>query len=162
MSRTSMPDDARSVAECGHRFDVVREIRAAAIGGLGERERQPLRFDHLVVVPLRPAGQPVGGDAREEPQRRGLRDQPRRRQVQLRLETLVAPPSQPGVERERRAQRQAAARDRAIGADQEGQRAQEPGGDAGERAPFADRFQRAIEPAALQRAQARRARSSGG
>jgi hypothetical protein len=50
-------------------FDVVGEIRATQIRRLREGERQPIRFDHL-VVPLRAAGQPVPADAGEQAQRR--------------------------------------------------------------------------------------------
>ena len=92
------------------RLDVVGEVGAGAIGRGGERERQPVGLDHLVVVPLRAAGQLVRPDAGEEPQRRGLRDAgaaaagaapARRRRCGRR-------PSQ-RVEPERRAQREPAA-----------------------------------------------------
>src|SRR5205085_9402908 len=62
--------------------------------------------------------------------------------------------SEPGVDLERGTQREAVARQRAVGADQERQRPQQPRRETGERAPLEDRLARVSQTAALQRSQA--------
>ena len=143
------------VADGGDRLDVVGEIRAAAIGGRGERERQPIGFDHLVVVPLRAAGQPVRLDARGT----AAASRPSRPAAAAAGAAPARAPSLRCVPSHASSLNAARSASRlrvhgAIGADQEGQRPQEPGRDARERAPLADRLARAIEPRRLQRAQA--------
>ncbi len=49
--------DARAFTQRIARLDVVHEVRSGAIGGRGEGQRQAVAFDHLIVVPLRAAGQ---------------------------------------------------------------------------------------------------------
>ena len=139
-------------AVCPHAsggFDVIRQIGSGAIGGRGKRKRQPIGFDHLVVVPLCRARQPVGAHTGKQPQRRRLRDQPRRRQVKLRLHLVIAMPAEPLVNPEGGANYQAASRQGAIRRCDERQRSQEPRCDARERPPFVDRGARAIDAARL-------------
>ena len=73
--------------------------------------------------------------------------------MQLRFEPLVAPFAEPCIDPECRAQCDAVLDDGAIGADEEGQCAKEPGGDASQRATLRDRFARAIDPSGLERSQ---------
>ncbi len=61
------PGDASAVAHGADRLGIVGEIHAASICGFRERERQPIRFDDLVVVPLSAARQAVRLDSLKEP-----------------------------------------------------------------------------------------------
>ena len=155
-SRTSMPVTRLPLANGGDRLDVVREVGAAPVRGLGERERQPLGFDHLVVVPLRAAGQPVRRDAGKE-----ARASPpsRRRRGSGRCSSGSSPSlrsaAEPAVDRERR--RASASRlrghERYVPTRKGSGRSSHGAMRARARRSRMD-SQRAIEPADLQRAQA--------
>ncbi len=147
------PRDACAFAHGPQRLDVVGERGAGPVRGGGERERQAIGLHHLIVVPLGAAGELVGSNAGEEAERGGLGDEPRRREVQLRLEPFVAVASEPGVDPERGPQRQAAAGRRSIGPDQERQRAEQPRRDARQGAALADRAAGVTQPPVLQRSQ---------
>ena len=139
------PADPSAVSDRRDRFDVVREVGARQVRRGREGDRQPLALDDLVVVPLRAAGQILRFDSGEQPKRGRLGNQLGAGQVQFRLDAVVAVSAEPGIDPERRAQRDSALDRGSIGADEKRQRAQEPRRDAGERAAFVNRFARAIE-----------------
>ena len=73
--------------------------------------------------------------------------------MQLRLDADVAVAAEPAVEPEGGPERQPATRRRAVGADDEGQGTEEPGGNAGERAALEDALPRPAQAGGLERAQ---------
>ena len=92
------------------RLDRARVVRPGerprASRRFRERDGQPFGLDHLVVVPLGAAGQALRPNAGEQLQRRGARLSRGSRQMQLRLDAVVAMPPEPPVDPERRAQRE--------------------------------------------------------
>src|SRR6476620_11096267 len=74
--------------------------------------------------------------------------------MQLRLESLVTPPSQPGIDLERAAHREPVLDHRPIGTNEKRQRTEKPWRDASERSSFSNRLARPSKMSRRQRPKA--------